>query len=50
MKQFLKRWCETGLIMPVRLYQVVISPLMPLVCRFHPSCSEYATPSADVVH
>jgi len=28
-------------IMPVRLYQAVISPLMPKVCRYYPSCSEY---------
>jgi putative membrane protein insertion efficiency factor len=28
-------------IMPVRLYQVILSPLMPLVCRFEPSCSHY---------
>ncbi|HYV36369.1 MAG TPA: membrane protein insertion efficiency factor YidD [Gemmataceae bacterium] len=27
--------------MPVRLYQAVISPLMPKVCRYYPSCSEY---------
>jgi putative membrane protein insertion efficiency factor len=32
---------ELLLIMPVRLYQAIISPLMPQVCRFHPSCSEY---------
>jgi uncharacterized protein len=30
-----------ALIMPVRLYQVVLSPLLPPSCRFHPSCSEY---------
>jgi putative membrane protein insertion efficiency factor len=32
---------EMLLILPVRLYQVCISPLLPAVCRFHPSCSEY---------
>jgi putative membrane protein insertion efficiency factor len=32
---------ELLLILPVRLYQVCISPLLPDVCRFHPSCSEY---------
>jgi putative membrane protein insertion efficiency factor len=26
---------------PVRLYQLVISPLMPSSCRFHPTCSDY---------
>jgi uncharacterized protein len=28
-------------ILPVRMYQVVIGPLLPQVCRFSPSCSEY---------
>ena len=28
-------------IMPVRLYQVCIGPLLPKVCRFYPSCSNY---------
>lgn len=26
----------------IRLYQVVISPLLPPSCRFYPSCSMYA--------
>jgi putative membrane protein insertion efficiency factor len=26
----------------IRLYQWVISPLLPPACRFYPSCSEYA--------
>jgi putative membrane protein insertion efficiency factor len=29
------------LISGVRCYQVIISPLLPRVCRFYPSCSEY---------
>jgi putative membrane protein insertion efficiency factor len=28
-------------IIPVRMYQLMISPLIPGACRFHPSCSEY---------
>jgi putative membrane protein insertion efficiency factor len=27
----------------VRAYQVAVSPLLPRACRFHPSCSEYAS-------
>jgi putative membrane protein insertion efficiency factor len=26
----------------IRFYQACISPVMPSVCRFHPSCSAYA--------
>ena len=30
------------LILPVRFYQLFISPLLPPSCRFVPSCSQYA--------
>jgi putative membrane protein insertion efficiency factor len=30
---------------PVRLYQRVISPVIPRRCKYHPSCSEYAVQS-----
>jgi uncharacterized protein len=26
----------------IRLYQLVVSPLLPPACRFYPSCSRYA--------
>ncbi len=26
----------------LRVYKLVISPLLPPACRFYPSCSEYA--------
>lgn len=26
----------------IRLYQLLISPLLPPACRFYPSCSHYA--------
>ena len=26
----------------IRAYQLLISPVLPGVCRFHPTCSEYA--------
>lgn len=36
------RWLLSNvLIAAVRSYQMVIRPIMPGVCRFHPSCSEY---------
>lgn len=36
------RWCVAFVVLlPVRFYQLVIGPLLPKVCRFYPSCSEY---------
>jgi len=29
------------IITPIRLYQKLISPVLPPTCRFHPSCSDY---------
>ena len=34
----LSRVIAIGLI---RAYKLVISPLLPSACRFHPTCSEY---------
>lgn len=40
------RWIKTILTWPllllVKIYQYLISPLTPSSCRFHPTCSEYA--------
>ncbi|MBV8637094.1 MAG: membrane protein insertion efficiency factor YidD [Candidatus Eremiobacteraeota bacterium] len=33
------------LILPIRLYQIAISPLLGPHCRFYPSCSQYAVES-----
>ncbi|HEY8296399.1 MAG TPA: membrane protein insertion efficiency factor YidD [Candidatus Baltobacteraceae bacterium] len=30
------------LLAVLRLYKLVLSPLLPPACRFYPSCSEYA--------
>lgn len=30
------------LILPIRFYQLSISPLFPPSCRFTPTCSQYA--------
>lgn len=38
----LLRFClATFLIGCVRFYQMVLRPILPAVCRFQPSCSEY---------
>ncbi len=31
------------LIAPIRVYQRTISPLLPRRCKYHPTCSAYAT-------
>jgi putative membrane protein insertion efficiency factor len=29
-------------LLALRLYKLLISPLLPAACRFYPTCSEYA--------
>jgi putative membrane protein insertion efficiency factor len=36
-----RRFASAFLIASVRCYQVCVRPILPAVCRFHPSCSEY---------
>ncbi len=38
----LSRLLSQLLILPIRGYQKFISPLTPPVCRFTPTCSQYA--------
>jgi len=35
-------WLRRLAVLPIRLYQWTISPVLPRSCRFAPSCSEYA--------
>lgn len=35
------------LLLLIRGYQVLVSPLFPSRCRFHPSCSHYALEAVD---
>lgn len=36
------KWYNFPFILLIRFYQKVLSPGMPSVCRFTPSCSQYA--------
>lgn len=38
MIQLVRKIC----ILPIRFYQLAISPLLPPACRFQPTCSAYA--------
>lgn len=40
-RALLASWLTSLLIGAVRFYQICLRPLLPAVCRFYPSCSEY---------
>lgn len=44
---FLKRCLSNVLVGMVKIYQLVISPLLPKACRFYPSCSHYMIESIE---
>jgi len=35
------KWLNYLIIAPIRLYQIVLSPLLGKNCRFEPTCSNY---------
>lgn len=43
---FLVKWIRKAfvliLIIPVKIYQWIISPMLPATCRYNPTCSSYA--------
>ena len=45
------RWTMTAIrsafILPIRLYQKLISPMLPSSCRFTPTCSEYTAQAIE---
>lgn len=42
MRDSLSKMVRWVFVLPLVLYQGLISPLLPQSCRFFPSCSEYA--------
>lgn len=48
MSQILKSALSSILIVPVRIYQVAISPFTPAACRHVPTCSEYSVQALKV--
>ena len=38
----MKKLLSTILILPIRFYQLAISPHFPPACRYTPTCSQYA--------
>lgn len=37
----MRRLMVKVLTLLVRFYQLAISPLLPMACRYHPTCSQY---------
>ncbi|MBQ7617859.1 MAG: membrane protein insertion efficiency factor YidD [Desulfovibrio sp.] len=35
-------WVRRLAVLPIRLYQLLLSPVLPVACRFLPTCSAYA--------
>ena len=35
-------WLRSAFVVPITLYQRLISPFLPRRCRYHPTCSAYA--------
>lgn len=38
-------WLRRAFVVPIRLYQVTLSRVIPPMCRFTPSCSQYTAES-----
>lgn len=38
---------KTGLLLLLRAYRLLVSPLLGANCRFYPSCSQYASEAIE---
>ena len=43
----MSRMLARAAIVPIRLYQKMLSPLFPPTCRFTPTCSNYAVAALE---
>ncbi len=43
----ISRLFARSLLLLIRAYQLVLSPLLGPTCRFHPTCSRYAMEAID---
>jgi putative membrane protein insertion efficiency factor len=41
------RVARLGLLLPIRIYQRLLSPALGSRCRYYPSCSEYAAQAIE---
>ncbi|MFN5983547.1 MAG: membrane protein insertion efficiency factor YidD [Fluviicola sp.] len=39
--KYIGRFFSIILMIPVRIYQLIISPILPNACRYDPTCSAY---------
>jgi len=46
-KRLLKLW-KSIFILPIKFYQLVVSPMLPNTCRHLPTCSEYALEALEM--
>lgn len=42
LNKFIKKLVINILIIPIKIYKYFISPILPMACRYTPTCSEYA--------
>lgn len=41
------RGARATIVLPIRLYRRLVSPLLPQRCKYYPTCSEYAVESIE---
>jgi uncharacterized protein len=43
----MSRWPRAIVLVPLRLYQRLLSPVLGARCKYYPSCSEYAAQAIE---